>query len=476
MHDKYEATIVNPNVANLVTSLRDIGYNFEIAIADILDNSISADSRNIEIYALSYPEHKVFILDDGIGMDEQELVEAMRLATQHPLIERTEKDLGRFGLGLKTASFSQCKKLTVASKKSNQINVRQWDLDFISKNNQWLLLTPNSSYFESFPAFDLLSKSESGTLVVWEELDRIEGFEFSALIDRLRSHLSLVFHRFMEVAGNKKLKISINNHPLEAFNPFNISHQATQQINEEKIKVFDEFITIQPYILPHHSKISQHEFERYATEDGYTKSQGFYLYRGNRLLIYGTWWGLHKMSDAHKLVRIRIDISNTQDAYWGIDIKKSTAKPVGIIRDDLKRIIAQVTEKGSRPFTGRGKRIEDKTTKNFWLLKPDVDSISFVLDLEHPILQNILISLNEDVRQLLILYLKGVQAYLPLDAIQAQLNQNPHSIKQDELIAENDIYKLVEIINGMNLDQDAISLLLKTEVFKKHKNLLSGEK
>lgn len=476
MHDKYESTVVNPNVANLITSLRDIGYNFEIAIADIVDNSISADCKNVEIFALKYPENKICILDDGVGMDEAELTEAMRLATQHPLIERSERDLGRFGLGLKTASFSQCKKLTVASKKNELISIRQWDLEFISKKNEWLLLTPDFLSYENLPAFDLLKKSQSGTLVVWEQMDRIEGFEFSSLIDKLRSHLSLVFHRFMESTGNKKLKISINNHPLEPFNPFNVTHNATQQINEEKIKVFDDFVTIQPYILPHHSKISQQEFERYATEDGYTKSQGFYLYRGNRLLIYGTWWGLHKMSDAHKLVRIRIDISNTQDTYWGIDIKKSTAKPVGIIRDDLKRIIAQITEKGSRPFTGRGRKIEDKSTKNFWLLKPEQDSISFVLDLEHPILQNIFNSLNEHLRQLLTLYLKGVQAYLPLDAIQAQLNQNPHSIKQDELIAEQDIYKLVEIFRVMNLDQDAISLLLKTEVFKNHKNLLSGEK
>src|SRR5690606_12525641 len=161
------------------------------------------------------------------------------------------------------------------------------------------------------------------------------------------------------------LKISINNHQLKPFNPFNPENSATQQLTAEKIKIKGENIVVQPYILPHHSKVSQAEYNKYATEDGYIKSQGFYLYRANRLLIYGTWWRLHKSIDAHKLVRIKIDIPNNQDQYWGIDIKKSTASPNEEIKKDLKRIISQVTEKGSRPYTGRGRKIEDKTVNRF---------------------------------------------------------------------------------------------------------------
>jgi hypothetical protein len=474
MQDQYENEIVTPNVANLITSLRDIGYNFEIAVADVLDNSISANARNIEILALEHPDKIVGILDDGIGMDEIELIEAMRLATQNPSLERSENDLGRFGLGLKTASFSQCKKLTVISKKRGQLYSRQWDLDFISKKNQWFLLKPQLASFADIPLLERLNQFDNGTLVIWQELDRLENVDFPALIDDLRAHLSLVFHRFLELAGNKKLRISINQNELEPFNPFNPGNAATQQINEEKIKIYDEVVKIQPYILPHHSKTSQQEFERYATEDGYTKSQGFYLYRGNRLLIHGTWWGLHKITDAHKLVRIKIDIPNSQDLYWGIDIKKSTAKPAPFIRDDLRRIIRQVVDLGSRPFTGRGKTIEDKVTKRFWLLKPESNSISFVLDLDHPILKELLAMIHRDSKKLLELYLKGIQAFLPLEAIQAQLNQNPHLIKQDELLKENDVQELAEILNNLNLDKDLIALLAKTEVFKKHKDLLGG--
>ena len=341
-----------------------------------------------------------------------------------------------------------------------------------SEKNQWLLNTPNISLIKNNDLFQSLLESKNGTLVIWEELDRLSNQGFSSLIDNLRKHLSLVFHRFMEMDGSKKLKISVNSNKLEPFNPFNEKNAATQQLNSEKIKVFNETITIQPFILPHHSKISQQEFERYATDDGYTKSQGFYLYRANRLLIYGTWWGLHKISDAHKLVRIKIDISNTRDGFWGIDIKKSTAKPVAGIKDDLKRIISQVTDRGSRPFTGRGRRIEDKTTNRFWSMLPDNDQIKFVINPEHPVYLKLIDSVNIESRDLLKIYLKGLQAYLPLEAIQAQLNQNPHLIHQKEIINETDVLNLAEILKKLNLDEDVIASLLKTELFKNRHELL----
>ena len=145
MTDYHNLDVVNPNVGNLVNSLRDIGYTFELALADILDNSISAKARHIQILALPEPKKTVCILDDGKGMTETQLIEAMRLASQNPLTERLNDDLGRFGLGLKTASFSQCKKLTVASKKNGHLSIKQWDLDYISKKNEWLLITPEIS-------------------------------------------------------------------------------------------------------------------------------------------------------------------------------------------------------------------------------------------------------------------------------------------------------------------------------------------
>lgn len=468
--------IVNPNISNFIESLRDLGYTFEIAVADIIDNCISANASNIEIYTVPTPEITLHILDNGHGMTEEELTEAMRLATKNPSETRANQDLGRFGLGLKTASFSQCKKLTVISKKNESISVKQWDLDFISKENQWKLITPEITQFKNYIFYNKLELSISGTLVIWEEIDRYKSEHFTPKIEILRSHLSLVFHRFLEGSDSfNRLTIILNNNPLKPFNPFNANHAATMEKETEIIKIFNHPIKITPFLLPHHSKTSQQEWNTLATNDGYIKSQGFYLYRLNRLLIHGTWWGLHKATDAHKLVRIKIDITNQQDKYWGIDIKKSTAHPIPELKKDLKRIIGQVTKEGARPFTKRGRKITDKTITRFWEIIPIDNEFRFCLNRTHPIYNKLLQNLSTESIYWLNTYLKSIEAYLPLESIQSQLQQNPHELKQKKALSNNDIIELVKALKKSGLDDEYIEKLLKTEIFKNNKNLLQKD-
>jgi hypothetical protein len=462
--------VVQPVVSNFIKSLRDIGYVFEIAVADILDNSITANAKNIKISCI--PNQKIepvfTLLDDGNGMSNKELINAMRLATNDPDSPRGATDLGKFGLGLKTASFSQCTELTVISKINGIVSIKKWDLKYISEKNEWLLITPEINEYKDVPLFDEFLSQENGTLVVWKGIDAFSASDIPNKIDVLASHLSLVFHCFLEgiVPGKKKLKIYVNGMELEPFNPFNPKNIATQQMMPEKIKFLDSEIIVQPYILPHHSKLSQQEFEKYATKEGYTKSQGFYLYRAHRLLIFGTWWGMHRTNDAHKLVRIKIDIPNNQDFAWGIDIKKSTANPLSLIKKDLKRIIQQVTVKGSRPYTGRGKKIEDITTTRFWELVANNNEIHFAINRSHPLIIELGRNFKEDQQHLLNVILMGLEGYLPLDAIVAQLNTNPLKVKQEILIDENQIKALVEQWRSNGISEHLIKELLKTEVYK----------
>lgn len=468
-----KTTIVRPNLSNFIKSLRDVGYTFEIAVADVLDNSISAGATQVDIYTVAKPELLFCMLDNGQGMTEDDLTEAMRLATKNPDAIREKHDLGRFGLGLKTASFSQCMKLTVISKKNSLINIKQWDLEFISSQNEWELLTPELSDYKDYPLFEKLENNISGTLVIWENFDRYEKDSFTQRIEKLKKHLSLVFHRFLEgVQGTKKLKIYVNQSLLSPFDPFNTVNQFTREINAEKIKLFGSLIEITPYILPHHKNISQQEWEEFGTEDGYIKSQGFYFYRGNRLLIYGTWWGLHKATDAHKLVRIKIDISNNQDRFWGIDIKKSTANPVPEIKQDLKRIIHEVVKEGIKPFMKRASSIKDKTITRFWNIIPEDNQIYFGINKEHPIYQQIVADLPIDTLFLFNSYLKSLEAYLPLPAIQSYLQQHPHQIKQDEIMSKEEIETFASKLKEMGLSKEYIDKLLKTEIFKDRKDLL----
>ncbi len=468
--------IVNPNITNFIESLRDLGYTFEIAVADVVDNCISANAKKIDIYTVPKPNMILSILDDGIGMKEEELTEAMRLATKNPSEIRDDKDLGRFGLGLKTASFSQCKKLTVISKKEGVISAKQWDLDFISRENKWKLITPKISKFNDYIFFDKLKENISGTLVIWEEIDRYKPEFFDSKIEILRSHLSLVFHRFLEGSASfHRLSITLNNNILKPFNPFNTNNAATMEKTPERIKIFSQPIEITPYILPHHSKTSQQEWDALATNEGYIKSQGFYLYRLNRLLIHGTWWGLHRATDAHKLVRIKIDISNKQDKYWGIDIKKSTAHPIPELKKDLRRIINEVTKEGSKPFTKRGRRIKDKTITKFWDIIPVDNELRFGLNKSHPLYTKLIQNLSSQSVYWLNTYLKSVEAYLPLESIQSQLQQSPHGLKQKKAFSHDDILELVKALKKTGLDDEYIEQLLKTEIFKNNKKLLQDE-
>lgn len=464
--------IVKPNLTNFIKSLRDVGYNFQIALADIIDNSIAASAKNILIDAEVKPELKLSVFDDGLGMSEKELIEAMRLGSKDPDDERAKKDLGRFGLGLKTASFSQCKRLTVATKKKGQINARTWDLDIIEKENEWYLQRPSIKELESNPLFSKLEQQKSGTLVIWEKIDGINSNDYLEEIELLREHLSLVFHRFLEGSlKGQKILLSVNNNQLIPFNPFNEKNNATQVLPEQIIKFSNKKIIVTPYILPHHSKLSNIEFQKFATAEGYTKSQGFYLYRAGRLLIHGTWWGLNKISDAHRLVRIKVDITNDQDDFWNIDVKKSIANPNQIIKNELKKIMNQVLSRGEKTYTKRGTKIQDKTIVPFWQVYHENNVIRFELNQEHPILSKLQTLIDDKSHSILNAYLKGLEAYIPLAAIQAHMITEPHKIKQLELVADQERNNFLKNILELDLTPEEIDELMKTELFKKFQEM-----
>ncbi|WP_457748295.1 ATP-binding protein [Sulfurimonas sp.] len=465
---------VLPNVSNFIKSIRDVGYTFEVAVADIIDNSISAKATFVKILAISQPELQIGILDNGYGMNEEELVEAMRLASKNPDMQRAKNELGKFGLGLKTASFSQCKKLTVISKKDTIVSIKQWDLDYIEEKDDWLLITPDMDDYQKNTFYQELKQLENGTLVIWENIDRYKKDRFSSKIDTLTDHLSLVFHRFLEKSFTP-VSLYVNNSKLKPFNPFNPENMATFEKKTEIIRFANHKIEITPYILPHHKKVSKQEWDYYATNDGYTKTQGFYLYRENRLLIYGTWWGLLKPSDATKLVRIKIDITNEQDKLWGIDVKKSTANPIPELKQDLKRILTESIKDGIKPYSKRAKKIQDKTEIKFWDLVINNGKIYFKINKEHPIYIKIKENMTNRTSSIFDIYLKGLEHYMPLEAIEYHLQQSSHDVSQKELLTNEDIDKLIKQLQDVGMNKNDIEKLLKTEIFKDRQELVDAK-
>lgn len=351
-----------PFAPSLIESMRSLGYSFSSAIADLIDNSISAQAKNIDIVADPGSDPTLIVLDDGCGMSKEELYEAMRYGSQSPLKEREKNDLGRFGLGLKSASLSQCRKLVVVSKQKEVISAYSWDLDYVLKTGQWMLQGFSKDEIIKYPHIELLLSKEQGTYVFLSEFDRIkEGTgnieeTFNKALDDMSNHLSLVFHRFIE----EGVLIRVNNRELVGKDPFLSYHPATQRKKELPIYINDEKIVLKPYILPHISKLSQEDLDRIGGKERLRSEQGFYIYRNKRLIIWGTWFRLERKDELNKLARVRVDIPNTLDYMWSIDIKKSSATLPDIIKKNMYSAVYESVKSSETIHTHRG-RAEKKT-------------------------------------------------------------------------------------------------------------------
>jgi hypothetical protein len=349
----------------MLESLRGLGYSTAAALADIIDNSISAGANEVRVdFVWSGVNSRISILDNGRGMSDGELESAMRLGDRNPLEVRSLNDLGRFGMGLKTASLSQCRRLTVASSKEEVESCLRWDLDELAANpgRGWLLFEGPAHNSESF--IKIPAQQKSGTLVLWEVMDRIvtPGYnsdDFHDLIDNVQSHLAMVFHRLLQ-GPRPKLMLFLNGCPIAPWDPFMSGHPAKPWASPTT-KHYTEYgvVSVQCHVLPHQDALSGTEFQTNAGPDGWTAQQGIYVYRNERLLVAGGWLGLGSprqwnKEETHRLARIRLDIPNTADADWKIDIRKSKARPPVSLRPWLTLLAENTRERARRVFAYRG--------------------------------------------------------------------------------------------------------------------------
>lgn len=422
----------HPYAPILMESTRAIGYSIESAIADIIDNSLAAESTSISIYYDTSDFPYIAILDNGRGMTDNELTEAMRYGSCSPMQERNTDDLGRFGLGLKTASLSQCRKLTVLSKKLERCEIaRQWDLDHILETKEWSLRELDNSEIREYPCFEFLNNQAQGTLVIWQALDRIEKGSLTLedaiqkKMDDVKKHLELVFHRYLAGEGGKKIRMYINGIELKPFDPF-FTTKSTVIMDDEVIDIpgREGKVTITPYILPHPSKMSAEELEKYGGKDGLRNLQGFYVYRNRRLITWGTWFRLRKMDEFTKLARVKVDIPNSLDDLWTLDIKKSTAYPPEIVKTRLKQLINSMTIGSKRTWTFRGRKESDKNLIHIWDKTETREGIKYEINRDHPYLKAITEKLDPGAIKMLEEYLDTVQSSLPFNNLYVDLNSD----------------------------------------------------
>ncbi|MBI2714271.1 MAG: ATP-binding protein [Rhizobiales bacterium] len=399
---------IPPRASATLESYRGVGYTPETAIADLIDNSIAARARNIWIEFIWRGAGSVVrVLDDGHGMDEANLTEAMRLASRHPLEAREPGDLGRFGLGLKTAALSQGRVLAVSSRTTTeQQAVRCWDLDRVAEVDEWQLLRRAPASIESDATVP--AHLASGTAVVIGSLDRLLSSagedsvraQFLAIARRVERHVGMTFHRFLE-GPHPKVALFIGTDSfskISPWDPFLQTHPATIATPVERLPHVAGAVEVQGFVLPHRDRLTTEQFNRAGGPEGWLAHQGFFMYRDQRLLVAGGWLGLGPgrrwaRDDIHRLARVKLDLGSSGDNLWKVDIRKSIAVPPPALRPRLQALAEQVRRDAREVFAhrgGRSSRIAAPAPLRAWTAIQGATGPTYRIDRTHPVVRRVL--------------------------------------------------------------------------------------
>ena len=478
-----------PAAHELSNSMRCMGYSLESAIADIVDNSITAKATEIEIkFPVSPDDVCIAICDNGNGMTKEELFDAMKYGSTLKGKKRSEDDLGRFGMGLKSASHSQCRRLSVASKKNGKISAYVWDLDVIDEEEDWMIIDCSEEEIAEIPFVDYLDDKKTGTIVVWQDFDFIRkeaGEEYSELVRQqndVADYLSLIFHRFLSKDKKDRLSIRINNFQLEPLDPFLENHPKTSIKKSLSIPVKDSngierMISIQPYILPFQKDLTKEDEKKSGGVENYRIKQGFYIYRNERLIIWGTWFNRHR-DELTKYARIKVDIPNTLDDVWGIDIKKQNAKIPACIRQRLTRAVDDAMDASTKKQNYRGRIAKIKDDLDYiWDRIDNRGHYTYSINRESKIFKLVSEKINDDARAYFDLFLEEIEHNIPYHQIYLDKSRNIVDENDDEeriadvLNKARLFFSMVRDLNPSLSKEEIVENMFKSEPFCKYMNL-----
>lgn len=485
--------ILRPSAARLLESMRDIGYSFESALADIVDNSISAGACRIEIANDVHPESGPYlaILDDGCGMSPEELTQAMQHGSRSPREARGEGDLGRFGLGLKTASFSQCRRLTVVSRRDGVLAARCWDLDLVVEKDEWILRLLDEDEINLLPYVDQIGRS--GTLVLWQKLDRLDVLDdrpeqayeaLNQMFSTARPHLALTFHRFIAPdSGDSREAVAmfINGAAVEAVDPFARHMTPHSDAHEvETLRMGGADIVVQGFTLPHHQRLTINQQHALELGSSLIETQGLYVYRAKRLVSAGTWLGMARRAELTKLLRVRVDVPTTLDSEWSIDVRKSRMRIPTAARTRLRPLVERMTESARRPYTYRGTRQAAARGLPLWERIEERGKVRYEIRREHPLIEDL--QRASGTRASVEAVLLAIEATLPLETLFSDVASTPQAVNQGDIDADELQQLLAAFVEAMAPGRATLPLsiaetILATPVFAGQPNartLLSG--
>lgn len=447
--------------------MRSVGYTVESAVADIMDNSVAAGATVVEILISPSGPFQIAVLDDGTGMSRDEAIGAMTLAATGPSKERSPNDLGRFGLGLKTASLSQCRTLTIVTKKADKLTALRWSLDYVIETRDWSLIELEVGDLDLLLGWQQLSDTTAGTLVHWGDLDQLiitEGgsqADLDRVAQRVRDHVALVFHLFNGTDGVRNVDLLMNGSPIARIDPFMSHSLLTNKSTWESINIEGEEVRLVAYTLPYLNRLSASERARAIQLGGLRETQGFYVYRGSRLVIWGNWFRVMPRSEMAKLTRVRVDIPNSLDHLWALDIKKSHADPPPQVRRRLSELAKTMVLPSQKVQEFRGRKLNLPSAVDYmWLPRVNGDEFSYEVNFDHPTINAFMDALTSDQQKQFAIVLEDLENTFPVvDAHNRLSSDGVPEVPDNEILVQRALAGW-ELARAQGLDLDTFALTM----------------
>jgi len=359
--------IIEGSPARLIEGLSHIGYSLQSSVCDLIDNSIShGKAENIFVIFEYIPSTQKFIFllyDDGVAMSRADLKNAMKFGSSDENYDKF-RDLGRFGMGLKTASLAHCNQIRLTSKKkSGQPSAVLLDKHAVLKSDRWKyseyngnsateqLATSINLIKEMYPKHKkLFHSTASYTLVQWDDISDLndKACEYKSERHRanwieltqgtLECHIKMVFHRFLNANhGLKKINIHYNGDKLTGWSPLCEGISTKYQSDSEplsglkfKFEKAESPAVIRRYILPKDNKeaVLLTEHTQHDTVMKIDKWQGLYFYRNNRLIDYGGWYDGTGTEPHITYARASVDLTSEHDKYFKLNVNKTKIKSI----------------------------------------------------------------------------------------------------------------------------------------------------
>ena len=466
-----------PSADIMIEGLRSMGYSFQTAVADIIDNSIAAHATEVRIFYDPKKESAYFaVCDNGTGMSEEEFNRALDFGTKKERPFSDKKDLGRFGLGLKTASLSQCKRLSVLTKKGGSFFGAYWDIDDIVTTNAWQVTFLSMEEIKQSPCFSYLESQISGTVVIWQKFDRIERTtdDFSGTMQRIvqsdvLNHCALVFHRFYST-----MPIFINNVQIPKRDPFLDDSQKCIVRPEIQIETGTPYpIRVRAYRMPAEGDLNREERDLIGGKQSILTDDGLYIYRNDRLIAWGSWMKLERRNLYSHLARIKIDIPSSIDAEWGLDVKKSTAVIPDFLKQKIRPAILDAIKQSMNRTRYVGRAESNAGIERVWQRTVLEDhKVKYELNRDYPILQQLKETLSPKQKVLLHSYLEDVVSFVPVGKMRDDVHDSLLAIngKDDQQKDDNLIEELFAILDTCNFGSaedgvEMLSTMLRIEKF-----------